>query len=191
MVRVAGFEPTASWSRTMRATNCATSKLPSLGNKQEPGSLDRQWFLRFYYTMNQLELQEKSRGKWNGIYEVVRFLCAIQNMEIVGFWWAWFWSTISTWVESQQISEIPGILSLALSDSKKIFIHCSTRHVHHRFIDSFLYVMGGYLQNFIFKMSFRMYAANQKETRENSMIIQNYLEKTATSSEVGIVFWYS
>ena len=33
-----------------------------------------------------------------------------------------------------------------------------------------------------------MYAANQKETRENSMIIQNYLEKTATSSEVGIVF---
>ena len=24
MVRVAGFEPTASWSRTMRATNCAT-----------------------------------------------------------------------------------------------------------------------------------------------------------------------
>ena len=30
--------------------------------------------------MNQLELQEESRGKWNGIYEVVRFLCAIQNM---------------------------------------------------------------------------------------------------------------
>ncbi len=24
MVRVAGFEPTASWSRTKRATNCAT-----------------------------------------------------------------------------------------------------------------------------------------------------------------------
>ena len=24
MVRVAGFEPTASWTRTMRATNCAT-----------------------------------------------------------------------------------------------------------------------------------------------------------------------
>ena len=24
LVRVAGFEPTASWTRTMRATNCAT-----------------------------------------------------------------------------------------------------------------------------------------------------------------------
>ena len=30
MVRVAGFEPTASWSRTKRATNCATPRYDPL-----------------------------------------------------------------------------------------------------------------------------------------------------------------
>ena len=36
LVRVAGFEPTASWTRTMRATNCAT-----------PGY----WKVLIYYTI--------------------------------------------------------------------------------------------------------------------------------------------
>ena len=41
MVRVAGLEPTASWTRTMRATSCAT-----------PGNL-------FYYSLFHSICQEK------------------------------------------------------------------------------------------------------------------------------------
>ena len=81
MVRVAGFEPTASWTRTMRATNCATPGLISSSiisvfilcvKRNIPRSERINWKKRaggmsVYSQSTQMVSQQRHAGRWGAV----------------------------------------------------------------------------------------------------------------------------
>ena len=82
LVRVAGFEPTASWSRTMRATNCATP-----GDGILPIPLAKR---EYYYShvmgkcQEDLRPQSSQHHRTGEKIQALRFRCVKAKAEQIG-----------------------------------------------------------------------------------------------------------